>query len=66
MTVSVARPAPRPGHRLPPAIRFGTRSSFLLILTSVFGAAAYAWPADLTDEQILEKLLEMNLAGAGK
>ena len=44
MTASVPRPAPRPGHRLPPAIRFGTRSSFLLILTSVFGAAAFAWP----------------------
>ena len=44
MTVSVPRPAPRPGHRLPPAIRFGTRSSFLLFLTSVFGAAAFAWP----------------------
>ena len=44
MTVSVPRPAPRPGHRLPPAIRFGTRSSFLLLLTSVFGAAAFAWP----------------------
>ena len=44
MTVSVPRPAPRPGHRLPPAIRVGTRSSFLLFLTSVFGAAAFAWP----------------------
>jgi energy-coupling factor transport system substrate-specific component len=44
MTVSVPRPASRPGHRLPPAIRFGTRSSFLLFLTSVFGAAAFAWP----------------------
>jgi energy-coupling factor transport system substrate-specific component len=44
MTVSVPRPEPRPGHRLPPAIRFGTRSSFLLFLTSVFGAAAFAWP----------------------
>jgi energy-coupling factor transport system substrate-specific component len=44
MTVSVPRPAPRPARRLPPAIRFGTRSSFLLFLTSVFGAAAFAWP----------------------
>jgi energy-coupling factor transport system substrate-specific component len=44
MTVSVPRPEPRPGRRLPPAIRFGTRSSFLLFLTSVFGAAAFAWP----------------------
>ena len=25
-------------------------------------AAAYAWPHDLTDEQILEKLLELNLS----
>ena len=25
-------------------------------------AAAYAWPNDLTDEQILEKLLELNLS----
>ena len=25
-------------------------------------AAAYAWPDDLTDEQILEKLLELNLS----
>ena len=24
--------------------------------------AAYAWPHDLTDEQILEKLLELNLS----
>ena len=24
-------------------------------------AAAYGWPADLTDEQILEKLLALNL-----
>ena len=27
-------------------------------------AAAYGWPADLTDEQILEKLLALNLARA--
>ena len=44
MTVSLPRPAPRPRRRLPPAIRFGTRSSLLLLLTSVFGAAAFAWP----------------------
>ena len=24
--------------------------------------AAYGWPADLSDEQLLEKLLELNLA----
>ena len=27
-------------------------------------AAAYGWPADLTDEQILEKLLALNLERA--
>ena len=27
-------------------------------------AAAYGWPADLTDEEILEKLLALNLASA--
>ena len=31
---------------------------------SVF--AAYAWPPDLTDEQLLEKLLELNLARASE
>ena len=44
MTVSVPRPAPRSGRRLPPAIRFGTRSSFLLFLTTLFGVAAFGWP----------------------
>jgi hypothetical protein len=29
-------------------------------------AAAYGWPADLTDEQILEKLLALNLARAAE
>lgn len=29
-------------------------------------AAAYGWPTDLTDEQILEKLLELNMKRAGK
>ena len=28
--------------------------------------AAYAWPADLSDDQILEKLLELNLARAAE
>ena len=28
-------------------------------------AAAYGWPADLTDEQILERLLALNLERAG-
>jgi len=44
MTVSVPRPARRPEDRLPPAIRFGSRSSFLLLLTTVFGIAAFTWP----------------------
>jgi energy-coupling factor transport system substrate-specific component len=29
---------------LTPAIRFGSRSSFLLLLTTLFGVAAFAWP----------------------
>ncbi len=29
-------------------------------------AAAYGWPADLTDEQILEKLLALNQERAGE
>ncbi|MCX7007336.1 MAG: hypothetical protein NTY53_08825 [Kiritimatiellaeota bacterium] len=28
-------------------------------------AAAYGWPADLTDEAILERLLALNQAAAG-
>jgi energy-coupling factor transport system substrate-specific component len=44
MTVSIpSSPAPR-GQRLTPAIRFGSRSSFLLFLTTVFGVAAFGWP----------------------
>ena len=44
MTVSVPRSAPRPGRRRVPAVRIGTRSSFLLLLTTLFGIAAFAWP----------------------
>jgi energy-coupling factor transport system substrate-specific component len=44
MTVSVPPAEARSPHRLPPAIRFGSRSSFLLALTSAFGLAAFAWP----------------------
>jgi energy-coupling factor transport system substrate-specific component len=44
VTVSVPRPAQRPEQRLSPAIRFGSRSSFLLVLTTVFGIAAFTWP----------------------
>jgi len=29
-------------------------------------AAAYGWPADLTDEQILERLLALNLERAAE
>jgi hypothetical protein len=29
-------------------------------------AAAYGWPADLTDEEILEKLLALNLERAAE
>ncbi len=32
----------------------------------VTAAAAYDWPADLSDEQILEKLLALNLERAGE
>ena len=44
MTLSVQPSTARPPRRLTPAIRFGTRSSFLLFLTSVFGVAAFTWP----------------------
>jgi energy-coupling factor transport system substrate-specific component len=44
MTVSVpSSPAPRQ-HGLTPAIRFGSRSTFLLFLTTVLGVAAFGWP----------------------
>src|ERR1700728_2531376 len=44
MTASVPQPVTRPARRLTPAIRFGSRSSFLLVLTTLFGVAAFAWP----------------------
>jgi energy-coupling factor transport system substrate-specific component len=44
MTVADPRPAPLPERRLAPAVRIGTRSSFLLFLTTVFGVVAFAWP----------------------
>ncbi len=44
MTVSVPRHGLRRQHRLTPAIRVRTRSSLLLLLTTVFGVAAFAWP----------------------
>lgn len=44
MTVPApARSAPS-GGGLTPAIRFGSRSSLLLFLTTVFGVAAFGWP----------------------
>ncbi len=42
MTVSV--PPATSSRRLTPAIRFGSRSSLLLLLTTLFGIAAFAWP----------------------
>jgi energy-coupling factor transport system substrate-specific component len=44
VTVPVPQSTAQRGRRLTPAIRFGSRSSFLLILTTVFGIAAFAWP----------------------
>jgi energy-coupling factor transport system substrate-specific component len=44
MTLSVPPPAARSRHRVTPAIRVGSRSSLLLLLTTVFGVAAFAWP----------------------
>jgi energy-coupling factor transport system substrate-specific component len=43
MTVSVPSPAASK-RRLTPAVRFGSRSSFLLFLTTLFGIAAFGWP----------------------
>ncbi len=44
MTVMVPARAARARGRLTPAIRFGSRSSFLLLLTTSFGVAAFCWP----------------------
>jgi energy-coupling factor transport system substrate-specific component len=44
MTASVPQPTTRQARRLTPAIRFGSRSSFLLVLTTLFGVAAFGWP----------------------
>ncbi len=43
MTLSVSSPASAK-RRLAPAIRFGSRSTFLLVLTTIFGLAAFGWP----------------------
>lgn len=44
MSVSTRYATVRSGRRLTPAIRFGSRSSLLLLLTTLFGVAAFAWP----------------------
>jgi energy-coupling factor transport system substrate-specific component len=44
MTVTSPPNGARARGRLTPAIRFGTRSSFLLVLTTLFGVAAFGWP----------------------
>ena len=43
MTVSAPSPT-RPKGRPTPAVRFGSRSTFLLLLTTLFGVAAFGWP----------------------
>jgi energy-coupling factor transport system substrate-specific component len=43
MTVSVRSSSP-PRHRFAPAVRLGSRSTFLLLLTTTFGVAAFGWP----------------------
>jgi energy-coupling factor transport system substrate-specific component len=43
VTVSVPSPTSSK-RRLTPAVRFGSRSTFLLLLTTVFGVAAFGWP----------------------
>jgi energy-coupling factor transport system substrate-specific component len=44
VTVTVPPRATRAKGALAPAIRFGSRSSFLLLLTTLFGVAAFGWP----------------------
>jgi energy-coupling factor transport system substrate-specific component len=44
MSLPVPRPASQRERRLTPAVRLGTRSSFLLLVTTLFGIAAFAWP----------------------
>jgi energy-coupling factor transport system substrate-specific component len=41
---SSVSPTARPGHRFTPAIRIGRRSTLLLVLTTLFGLAAFGWP----------------------
>jgi hypothetical protein len=44
----------------------GCRTSPFVMPLDAAAAAAYGFPADLTDEQILEKLLALNLARAAE
>jgi energy-coupling factor transport system substrate-specific component len=44
VTVSVPPRTARARGRFTPAIRFGSRSSLLLLLTTLFGVAAFGWP----------------------
>jgi energy-coupling factor transport system substrate-specific component len=44
MTVATAPGNERQSRRVAPAIRVGSRSSLLLLLTTLFGVAAFAWP----------------------
>ena len=37
-----------------------------MYLLNAAAVAAYRWPADLTDEQILERLLKLNLERAAE
>ena len=53
----------------PTSVLYNKRPTWLALAhekldTAVF--AAYGWPPDLTDEQILERLLALNLERAGK
>jgi energy-coupling factor transport system substrate-specific component len=43
VTVSLPTPASSE-RRLTPAVRFGSRSTLLLLLTTLFGIAAFGWP----------------------
>jgi len=43
--VTVSVPSPASSRRRPtPAVRFGSRSTFLLLLTTLLGVAAFGWP----------------------
>jgi energy-coupling factor transport system substrate-specific component len=44
MTAAHSESLLQPEHPLAPAVRIGKRSSFLLLLTTLFGVVAFAWP----------------------